>query len=68
MTTTEESRPSRTTPRSPCLQRFTPASATPTVHSYLNNATSIGSAVSGSANRQTVPTCSIVVVQLHPVR
>ena len=44
---------------------FTPSSATPTVYSYLKNATSIGSATTGSATRQTVPAYSIVVVQLH---
>ncbi|MFF4361291.1 hypothetical protein [Streptomyces sp. NPDC001604] len=46
--------------------RFTPSSsATTTVYSYLKNATSIGSAATGSATRQTVPAYSIVVVQLH---
>ena len=44
---------------------FTPSSATPTVYSYLKNATSIGSAATGSSTRQTVPAYSIVVVQLH---
>jgi hypothetical protein len=44
---------------------FTPSSATPTVYSYLKNATSIGSATTGSATSQTVPAYSIVVVQLH---
>ncbi len=44
---------------------FTPASATPTVYSYLKNATSITSATAGSASSQTVPAYSIVVVQLH---
>lgn len=47
---------------------FTPSSATPTVYSYLKNATSIGSTTAGSATRQTVPAYSIVVVQLHPAR
>ncbi|MBS2964755.1 cellulose binding domain-containing protein [Actinocrinis puniceicyclus] len=45
---------------------FTPSSATPTVYSYLKNATAIGSAAAGSAGSQTVPAYSIVVVQLHP--
>ncbi|MEU0671982.1 cellulose-binding protein [Streptomyces sp. NPDC006172] len=45
---------------------FSPSSTTPTVYSYLKNATSIGSAATGSATRQTVPAYSIVVVQLHP--
>lgn len=45
---------------------FTPSSATPTVYSYLKNATSIGSTTTGSAASQTVPAYSIVVVQLHP--
>ncbi len=45
---------------------FTPSSAAPTVYSYLKNATSIGSAMTGSATSQTVPAYSIVVVQLHP--
>ena len=45
---------------------FTPATATPTVYSYLKNATSISSATAGSATSQTVPAYSIVVVQLHP--
>jgi hypothetical protein len=44
---------------------FTPSSATPTVYSYLKNATSIGSAMAGTATRQTVPAYSIVVVQLR---
>ncbi|MEU9918815.1 cellulose-binding protein [Streptomyces sp. NPDC051001] len=47
---------------------FSPSSGTPTVYSYLKNATSIGSAATGSAARQTVPAYSIVVVQLHPAR
>jgi hypothetical protein len=47
---------------------FTASSATPTVYSYLKNATSIGSATAGSATAQTVPAYSIVVVQLHPAR
>ncbi|MGW2648672.1 cellulose binding domain-containing protein [Streptomyces sp. NPDC001393] len=45
---------------------FTPSSATPTVHSYLKNAHSIGTAQSGSATTQTVPAYSITVVQMHP--
>jgi Cellulose binding domain len=45
---------------------FTPSSATPTVHSYLKNATSIGSTTSGSATTQTVPAYSVAVVQLKP--
>jgi hypothetical protein len=45
---------------------FTPSTAAPTVYSYLKNATTIGSATSGSASTQTVPAYSIVVVQLHP--
>ncbi|GAB2885932.1 LPXTG cell wall anchor domain-containing protein [Streptomyces mayteni] len=45
---------------------FTPSSATPTVYSYLKNATSITSARAGSATRQTVPPYSVVVVQLRP--
>jgi hypothetical protein len=45
---------------------FTPSSATPTVHSYLKNATSIGSTTTGSATTQTVPAYSTVVVQLRP--
>ncbi|MET7330931.1 cellulose binding domain-containing protein [Nonomuraea sp. NPDC005650] len=44
---------------------FTPSSATPTVYSYLKNASSIGSATSGSAATQTVPAYSVVVVQLR---
>ncbi|WP_425247840.1 hypothetical protein [Streptomyces sp. NEAU-NA10] len=44
---------------------FTPSSAAPTVYSYLKNATSIGSATTGSATRQTVPAYSIAVVQLR---
>lgn len=47
---------------------FTPAAGTPTVYSYLKNATSTGSATQGSAGRQTVPAYSILVVQLHPAR
>lgn len=50
----------------PVLQRFHPVTATPTVHSYRKNASSIGSAPSGSATTQTVPAYSIVVVQLRP--
>lgn len=45
---------------------FTPSSATPTVHSYLKNATAIGSATTGTATTQTVPAYSVVVVQLRP--
>ncbi|MGW1910238.1 cellulose binding domain-containing protein [Streptomyces sp. NPDC002076] len=45
---------------------FTPSSATPTVHSYLKNAHSIGAAQSGSPTTQTVPAYSITVVQMHP--
>ncbi|MGW1809611.1 cellulose binding domain-containing protein [Streptomyces sp. NPDC002078] len=45
---------------------FTPSSATPTVHSYLKNAHSIGTAQSGSPTTQTVPAYSITVVQMHP--
>ncbi|MFD5315299.1 cellulose-binding protein [Streptomyces sp. NPDC127098] len=45
---------------------FTPSPATPTVYSYLKNATSIGSTTAGSATRQTVPAYSIVVVRLQP--
>jgi hypothetical protein len=45
---------------------FTPSPATPTVSSYLKNATSIGSAPTGTGTTQTVPAYSIVVVQLHP--
>ena len=45
---------------------FTPSSTTPTVYSYLKNATSIGSASAGTGTTQTVPAYSIVVVQLHP--
>ncbi|MEV0611760.1 cellulose binding domain-containing protein [Nonomuraea sp. NPDC050404] len=45
---------------------FTPSSATPTVYSYRKNASSIGSAATGSATTQTVPAYSIVVVQLRP--
>ena len=44
---------------------FTPGSGTPTVYSYLKNASSITSAATGSATSQTVPAYSIVVVQLH---
>jgi len=45
---------------------FTPSGATPTVHSYLKNATSIGTASTGSATTQTVPAYGITVVQMHP--
>lgn len=45
---------------------FTPSTATPTVYSYLKNASSIGSATAGSATTQTVPAYSVVVVQLRP--
>src|SRR5262249_36260896 len=44
---------------------FTPSPAAPTVHSYLKNATSIGSATAGAATTQTVPAYSIVVVALR---
>jgi hypothetical protein len=47
---------------------FTPSGATPRVFSYLKNATSIGSATTGSTTRQAVPAFSIVVVQVHPRR
>jgi len=45
---------------------FTPSGATPTVHSYLKNAHSIGTAQSGSPTAQTVPAYGITVVQMHP--
>lgn len=45
---------------------FTPSSATPTVYTYAQNATSIGSTTAGSATTQTIPAYSLVVVQLHP--
>ena len=45
---------------------FTPSSSTPTVYSYLKNATSITTSATGSASTQTVPAYSIVVVQMHP--
>ncbi|RKN45101.1 hypothetical protein D7294_08000 [Streptomyces hoynatensis] len=44
---------------------FTPSRATPTVYSYLKNASSIGSAPAGSAATQTVPAYGIVVVHLE---
>jgi hypothetical protein len=44
---------------------FLPCSGTPTVYTYLKNATSITKATAGSATSQTVPPYSIVVVQLH---
>jgi cellulase/cellobiase CelA1 len=44
---------------------FTPGSATPTVYSYLKNATSITSATTGTGTTQTVPAYSVVVVQVH---
>ncbi|WP_319354968.1 hypothetical protein [Streptomyces ipomoeae] len=52
----------------PSYSGFTPSSATQMVYSYRKNATSIGSATTGSATRQTVPAYSIVVVQLRPAR
>ncbi len=45
---------------------FTPSSATPTVYTYAQNATSITSTTAGSATGQTIPAYSLVVVQLHP--
>ncbi|MFI2739205.1 cellulose binding domain-containing protein [Streptomyces sp. NPDC018711] len=45
---------------------FTPSSATPTVHSYLKNGHSIGTAPSGSPTTQTVPAYGITVVEMHP--
>ncbi|MEN3305896.1 MAG: hypothetical protein V7603_2098 [Micromonosporaceae bacterium] len=45
---------------------FTPSSATPTVYSYLQNASAITSASTGSATSQTIPAYSVVTVQLHP--
>jgi Cellulose binding domain len=45
---------------------FTPSSATPTVYTYAQNATSITSTTTGSATSQTIPAYSLVVVQLHP--
>ena len=45
---------------------FTPSSATPTVYTYAQNATSITSTTAGSATSQTIPAYSLVVVQLHP--
>lgn len=58
--------PSNDTTVSLSYNGFSPSSATPTVYSYRKNASSIGSATSGSATTQTVPAYSIVVVQLHP--
>jgi chitodextrinase len=45
---------------------FTPAAGTPTVYSYLANATSITSASSGTSTTQTVPAYSLLTVTLHP--
>lgn len=45
---------------------FTPSSATPTVYTYAQNATSITATTAGSATSQTIPAYSLVVVQLHP--
>ncbi len=58
--------PNNSTTVSLSYSGFTPASAAPTVYSYLKNATSIGSAATGSGTSQTVPAYSIVVVQMHP--
>jgi Cellulose binding domain len=44
---------------------YTAPAGAPTVVRYLKNATSITSTTAGSANSQTVPAYSIVVVQLH---
>jgi hypothetical protein len=44
---------------------FTPSSATPTVYTYAQNASSISSTTSGSVGSQTIPAYSLVVVQLH---
>lgn len=45
---------------------FTPSSATPTVFTYAQNASSITSTTTGSATSQTIPAYSLVAVQLHP--
>ncbi len=45
---------------------FNPSTATPTVDSYLKNASSIGSTAAGTATTQTVPAYSIAVVHLRP--
>ncbi|WP_290864743.1 cellulose binding domain-containing protein [Hamadaea sp.] len=45
---------------------FTAAAGSPTVYSYLKNASTIGSASAGTAGMQTVPAYSIVVVRLRP--
>ena len=45
---------------------FTPSSATPTIYTYAQNASSITSTTTGSAGSQTIPAYSLVVVQLHP--
>lgn len=45
---------------------FSPSTSTPTVYSYLKNATSIGLATTGSVTSQTVLAYSVVVVQLRP--
>lgn len=45
---------------------FSPSTAAPTVYSYRKNATSTGSAATGSATSQTVPAYSIAVVRLRP--
>jgi hypothetical protein len=45
---------------------YTPAAGAPTVVSYLNGATSITSAPTGSAASQTLPKYSLTVLVLHP--
>jgi hypothetical protein len=46
-------------------QGFSPSTATPTVYSYVKNATSITTTATGSATSQTVPPYSIVVIHVH---
>jgi hypothetical protein len=45
---------------------FTPSSASPTVYTYADEATTISTAVGGSPAVQTLPPYSVITVVLHP--
>jgi hypothetical protein len=47
---------------------YTPASGAPTVESYLNGATGITAASTGTAAAQTLPPYSVTVLTLHPAK
>ncbi|HZM84280.1 MAG TPA: cellulose binding domain-containing protein [Candidatus Limnocylindrales bacterium] len=45
---------------------YTPSSAVPTVHSFVNGATGIATSPAGTATSQTLPPYSLTTIVLHP--